>query len=40
MIGFDTNVLVRYIVQDEERQASIATEAVEACSLFRNVGVD
>jgi len=33
MIGLDTNVLVRYIVQDEERQASIATEAVEACSV-------
>jgi len=33
MIGIDTNVLVRYIVQDDERQAAIATNAVEACSV-------
>jgi len=33
MIGIDTNVLVRYIVQDDERQAAIATKAVEACSV-------
>jgi len=33
MIGVDTNVLVRYIVQDDELQAVIATEALEACSI-------
>jgi len=33
MIGIDTNVLVRYIVQDDERQAAIATKSIEACSL-------
>lgn len=33
MIGIDTNVLVRYIVQDDELQAAIATESIEACSI-------
>ncbi len=33
MIGIDTNVLVRYIVQDDESQAAIATEVIEACSI-------
>lgn len=33
MIGIDTNVLVRYIVQDDERQAAIATKSIEACSV-------
>jgi len=33
MIGIDTNVLVRYIVQDDERQAALATKAVETCSV-------
>jgi len=35
MIGIDTNVLVRYIVQDDEQQAALATEAIEACSVER-----
>lgn len=30
MIGIDTNVLVRYIVQDEPEQAKVATEVLEA----------
>ena len=30
MIGLDTNVLVRYIVQDDPEQAHLATEAIEA----------
>lgn len=29
MIGLDTNVLVRYIVQDEPAQAAIASEFIE-----------
>jgi len=33
MIGIDTNVLVRYIVQDDEKQAAIATEWIESCSV-------
>jgi len=33
MIGIDTNVLVRYIVQDDELQAAMATEAIEACDV-------
>ncbi len=30
MIGLDTNVLVRYIMQDDPRQARIATRLLEA----------
>ncbi len=29
MIGLDTNVLVRYIVQDDEKQTQLATKAIE-----------
>lgn len=29
MIGLDTNVLVRYIVQDDARQAALATRLIE-----------
>jgi len=29
MIGLDTNVLIRYIAQDDEKQSKIATEAIE-----------
>ena len=29
MIGLDTNVLIRYIVQDDEYQARIATDFIE-----------
>ncbi len=29
MIGIDTNVLVRYITQDDELQANVATEFIE-----------
>ena len=31
MIGIDTNVLVRYITQDDESQAIAATEFIENC---------
>lgn len=30
MIGLDTNVLVRYIVQDDPKQAKLATRYIEA----------
>lgn len=30
MIGLDTNVLVRYIMQDESRQAAQATQLIES----------
>lgn len=29
MIGLDTNVLVRYIVRDDPKQATVATELIE-----------
>jgi len=29
MIGIDTNVLVRYVVQDDPRQAAIASQFIE-----------
>lgn len=33
MIGLDTNVLVRYIAQDDAKQSSIATKVIESqCS--------
>ena len=33
MIGLDTNVLVRYIMQDDARQSSLATRLVESLSV-------
>ena len=30
MIGLDTNVLVRYLVQDEPKQATLATRLIES----------
>jgi predicted nucleic-acid-binding protein len=30
MIGLDTNVLLRYVVQDDARQSPIATQLIEA----------
>lgn len=33
MIGLDTNVLVRYIMQDDVRQSSLATKLVEGLSV-------
>jgi predicted nucleic-acid-binding protein len=33
MIGIDTNVFVRYITQDDEEQAAIATKWIETCSV-------
>ena len=36
MIGLDTNVLVRYLVQDDARQAAVATRQIEANRCFIN----
>lgn len=36
MIGIDTNVLVRYITQDDELQSAIATEFIENYCLNGN----
>jgi predicted nucleic-acid-binding protein len=33
MIGLDTNVLVRYIMQDEDRQSALATRLVESLTV-------
>ena len=33
MIGLDTNVLVRYIMQDDGKQAALATQLVESLTL-------
>lgn len=34
MIGIDTNVIIRYIVQDDPEQAKVATKLIEqSCSL-------
>jgi predicted nucleic-acid-binding protein len=30
MIGLDTNVLVRYVAQDDEKQSAIASDLIEA----------
>jgi predicted nucleic-acid-binding protein len=32
MIGVDTNVLVRYIFQDDVKQSPLATRLIESCS--------
>lgn len=32
MIGLDTNILVRYIMQDDSKQAALATRLVESLS--------
>lgn len=33
MIGLDTNVIVRYIMQDEPTQAALATRAIESLGV-------
>jgi predicted nucleic-acid-binding protein len=32
MIGLDTNILVRYIMQDDPNQASLASKLIDACT--------
>ena len=38
MIGLDTNVLVRYIVRDDEKQSAAATRLIEAKCTTDNPG--
>ena len=41
MIGIDTNVLVRYITQDDEAQASLATDYIENyCSTGNKIFIN
>jgi predicted nucleic-acid-binding protein len=39
MIGIDTNILVRYIVQDDERQALLAAQLLEEGLGDKNKGL-
>ena len=39
MIALDTNVLLRYIIQDDARQAAAATELIEASCKPESPGV-
>lgn len=36
MIGLDTNVLIRYLVQDDEQQAQLATDLIENQCTIEN----
>ena len=38
MIGLDTNVIVRYLVQDDPKQAALATRFVERVLSAENAG--
>ncbi len=38
MLGLDTNVLVRYITQDDAKQAKIATDIIENQISMNNLG--
>lgn len=38
MIGIDTNILVRYLIQDDELQSPIATEIIERKLTTTNPG--
>jgi predicted nucleic-acid-binding protein len=38
MIGIDTNVLVRYLAQDDPNQAEIATKFIEVACTKNNLG--
>ncbi len=38
MIGLDTNVLLRYIIQDEPKQAKLAEQVIESQLSLRNPG--
>jgi predicted nucleic-acid-binding protein len=38
MIGLDTNILIRYITQDDPVQATIATEMLERRLTAKNPG--
>lgn len=38
MIGFDTNILVRYLAQDDPRQGPVATDIMELGVTEENLG--
>lgn len=38
MIGLDTNVIIRYVVQDEPRQSAVATRLMEKTLSAENPG--
>jgi predicted nucleic-acid-binding protein len=38
MIGLDTNILVRYLAQDDPVQSPRATDVIEFCLTGRNLG--
>jgi predicted nucleic-acid-binding protein len=38
MIGIDTNVMIRYIVQDDPQQAAVATKLIEETCSLENPG--
>ena len=38
MIGLDTNILVRYIVQDDSKQSTLATQLIERKLSLTNPG--
>lgn len=40
MIGIDTNILIRYLVQDDEQQASAATKILERVSDINPVFIN
>ncbi len=39
MVGIDTNVLVRFVVQDDKKQAAIASELIEHYCSAENPGL-
>jgi len=41
LIGLDTNVIIRYIVQDDEQQSKLATDLIESqCSIENPVFIN
>lgn len=38
MIGLDTNIIIRYLTQDDEKQAKIATQIIENELNIKNQG--
>jgi predicted nucleic-acid-binding protein len=39
MIGLDTNMLVRYLVRDDKKQAGIADRVIESCCTAEEPGL-
>ena len=40
MIGLDTNVLVRFTMQDDAKQSALATRLVESLRVFQSANAD